>query len=169
MMRNGRLLAIGTPEDLQIGSNLPSQISFRLPAGTSEHDLPELSERPRPQDGHLLLATHEPVRDSWRLTGWAADRGVPLAYFAVNPPTLEDVTSPSPRTTVMAVEQHVAIQARPDVRAIRPYVLMSLTAHAVRAFARNPIAAFFTLGFPLSFLVIVASILGDQSTGPVSR
>lgn len=46
----------------------------------------------------------------------------------------------------------------------QPAALWALTRHAVRAFARNPIAAFFTLAFPLAFLVIVASIIGDQRT-----
>jgi len=43
--------------------------------------------------------------------------------------------------------------------------LLPLTGHAVRAFLRNPIAAFFTLAFPLGFLVIVSAIVGDQTTG----
>ncbi|MFI1991513.1 ABC transporter permease [Actinoplanes sp. NPDC020271] len=42
--------------------------------------------------------------------------------------------------------------------------LYALTRHAVRGFARNPIAAFFTLAFPLALLIIVASIIGDQRT-----
>ncbi|BEL05989.1 hypothetical protein Q0Z83_041800 [Actinoplanes sichuanensis] len=45
--------------------------------------------------------------------------------------------------------------------------LWALTGHAVRAFFRNPMAAFFTLAFPLTFLIIVASIVGDQDAGGV--
>jgi ABC-2 type transport system permease protein len=45
--------------------------------------------------------------------------------------------------------------------------LRVLTGHAVRAFFRNPMAAFFTLAFPLVFLVVVASIIGDQDAGGV--
>ncbi|GAB7037671.1 MULTISPECIES: ABC transporter permease [Catenuloplanes] len=41
----------------------------------------------------------------------------------------------------------------------------ALTGHAVRAFARNPVGAFFTLVFPLAFLVIVSSIVGGATTG----
>lgn len=41
----------------------------------------------------------------------------------------------------------------------------ALTGHAVRAFLRNPLAAFFTLAFPLAFLVIVGTIVGDATTG----
>jgi ABC-2 type transport system permease protein len=45
--------------------------------------------------------------------------------------------------------------------------LRVLSGHAVRAFLRNPVAAFFTLAFPLVFLVVVASIVGDQDAGGV--
>ncbi|GIE29713.1 hypothetical protein Ait01nite_027580 [Actinoplanes italicus] len=45
--------------------------------------------------------------------------------------------------------------------------LRVLTGHAVHAFFRNPMAAFFTLAFPLVFLIIVASIVGDQDAGGV--
>ncbi|MEV4703020.1 ABC transporter permease [Actinoplanes sp. NPDC049316] len=49
-------------------------------------------------------------------------------------------------------------------RALRPRPALTLSRHAVRAFFRNPMAAFFTLIFPLVFLVIVASLVGDERT-----
>ncbi|MEU4689960.1 ABC transporter permease [Actinoplanes sp. NPDC023714] len=60
--------------------------------------------------------------------------------------------------------------ARTEIRESRvggrhPVPLRVLTGHALRAFVRNPVAAFFTLAFPLAFLVIVASIVGDQDAG----
>jgi ABC-type multidrug transport system permease subunit len=45
---------------------------------------------------------------------------------------------------------------------VRPW--WSLSRHAVVAFFRNPMAAFFTIAFPLAFLVIVASIIGGEDT-----
>ncbi|GGN84560.1 hypothetical protein GCM10010112_64040 [Actinoplanes lobatus] len=45
--------------------------------------------------------------------------------------------------------------------------LRALTRHALLGFARNPVAAFFTIGFPVAFLIIVASIVGDQDAGRV--
>ena len=39
-----------------------------------------------------------------------------------------------------------------------------LSRHAVQAFVRNPMSAFFTIAFPLAFLVIVAAILGGART-----
>lgn len=50
-------------------------------------------------------------------------------------------------------------------RTATPHRLPPLTGHAVRAFLRNPIAAFFTLAFPLGFLIIVSAIVGGQTTG----
>jgi ABC-2 type transport system permease protein len=40
----------------------------------------------------------------------------------------------------------------------------ALSWHAVVAFLRNPMAAFFTLVFPLTFLIIVAALVGGQRT-----
>ncbi|MFC7530077.1 ABC transporter permease [Actinoplanes sp. GCM10030250] len=57
--------------------------------------------------------------------------------------------------------------ARLPVRRRPAAMLPALTGHAVRAFLRNPIAAFFTLAFPLAFLVIVATIVGNQVAGGV--
>jgi ABC-type multidrug transport system permease subunit len=56
--------------------------------------------------------------------------------------------------------------ASPAVRAFRrasPYRLVAaLTGHALRSFFRTPVAAFFTLVFPLVFLVIVGAIVGTD-------
>ncbi|GID91568.1 hypothetical protein Adi01nite_09800 [Amorphoplanes digitatis] len=64
----------------------------------------------------------------------------------------------------MTVEQ-VPTRVGLPVRHTRPAGVPALTVHAVRAFLRNPIAVFFTLAFPLAFLVIVSSIIGRQVTG----
>ncbi|MFG1605194.1 ABC transporter permease [Actinoplanes sp. NPDC049265] len=45
---------------------------------------------------------------------------------------------------------------------VRPWV--SLSGHAIGAFFRNPMAAFFTVAFPLLFLIIVAALVGDERT-----
>src|SRR5512138_168429 len=62
----------------------------------------------------------------------------------------------------MAVD--VPARARPPAVAARVRPLPILTGHAVRAFVRNPVAAFFTVAFPLAFLIIVSSIVGNQPT-----
>jgi hypothetical protein len=62
----------------------------------------------------------------------------------------------------MAVE--VPARAHPPAVAARVRPLSVLTGHAVRAFLRNPVAAFFTVAFPLAFLIIVSSIVGNEMT-----
>ncbi|MEV4351450.1 ABC transporter permease [Actinoplanes sp. NPDC049596] len=59
----------------------------------------------------------------------------------------------------------VAQRVRPPSPATRIRALPQLTVHAVRAFLRNPVAAFFTVAFPLTFLVIVSSLVGGELTG----
>jgi ABC-type multidrug transport system permease subunit len=44
----------------------------------------------------------------------------------------------------------------------RPW--MDLSRHAISAFVRNPMAAFFTIAFPLLFLIIIAAIVGNEAT-----
>jgi ABC-type multidrug transport system permease subunit len=61
----------------------------------------------------------------------------------------------------MTVEQTAPFTIR---RGSRRRMLLALTGHAVGAFLRNPAAAFFTLVFPLSFLVIVSLIVGNATT-----
>ncbi len=41
----------------------------------------------------------------------------------------------------------------------------ALTLHALRAFVRSPMSAFFTLALPLSFFVIINAIAGDEAAG----
>ncbi|MET8148581.1 ABC transporter permease [Actinoplanes sp. NPDC049668] len=64
----------------------------------------------------------------------------------------------------MTIEQ-VPARVVPRIQHTRPAGVPALTVHAVRAFLRNPIAVFFTLAFPLAFLVIVSSIIGRRVTG----
>ncbi|MFI7542502.1 ABC transporter permease [Actinoplanes sp. NPDC049599] len=40
----------------------------------------------------------------------------------------------------------------------------TMTAHALRGFTRSPLSTFFTLVFPLAFLVIVSAIVGNETT-----
>ncbi|MEV4351451.1 ABC transporter ATP-binding protein [Actinoplanes sp. NPDC049596] len=90
VLREGRLLAVGTPGELRAASTLPTVISFRMPGGALS-DLPSLSAAPRLTDGAVRLDTHDPVADTWHLTAWATARWFPLEDLSVTPPTLEDV------------------------------------------------------------------------------
>ncbi|MCM4084823.1 ABC transporter ATP-binding protein [Paractinoplanes hotanensis] len=90
VLRSGRLLAVGTSDELRAGSHLPTVISFGLPADRSAAGLPVLSNRPEVRGSRVRLVSHDPLPDTRRLTRWAAESGTLLSDFAVAPPTLED-------------------------------------------------------------------------------
>lgn len=60
-------------------------------------------------------------------------------------------------TTVERLPVHVA----PVRRRSGAGTTAALTVHALRAFTRSPMSAFFTIAFPLSFFLIVNAIVGD--------
>ncbi|MEU4421522.1 ABC transporter ATP-binding protein [Actinoplanes sp. NPDC024001] len=91
VMLAGRLIGVNTPERLRDESHLSTEIRFGLPPNVSVSELPALSAPPSVTAGQVRMATHVPVADAGRLTGWATDRGLDLPDFAVVPPTLEDV------------------------------------------------------------------------------
>ncbi|BEL05988.1 ABC transporter ATP-binding protein [Actinoplanes sichuanensis] len=90
VMRDGRLAAVGAPDELRAGCDLPTDIGFDLPAGLTITDLPTLSAPPSTTRQQVRVRSRAPVEDAWILTGWARSRGVCLHDFTVAPPTLED-------------------------------------------------------------------------------
>jgi ABC-2 type transport system ATP-binding protein len=91
VLRSGRLVALGTPDDLRAKSPLTGTISFRVPPGVTLRQLPDLSGHLHIDGRQVKVFTPAPVADTWRLTGWAVQSGVDLGEFAVSPPTLEEV------------------------------------------------------------------------------
>ncbi len=92
VMVGGRLVATGSPAELTGRTRRPAEITFRLPDDLVVADLPRLegaTVAPRPEG--VLVTTAAPVAIAHRLTGWALERGVDLAGFAVTHPSLEDV------------------------------------------------------------------------------
>ncbi|MFG1605193.1 ABC transporter ATP-binding protein [Actinoplanes sp. NPDC049265] len=89
VLRSGRLIAIGTPDELRAGGRLPGTITFRLPPATTVADLPALTGEARADDGTVVVDTRHTVSDTWQLTDWALAAGFELADFAVTQPTLE--------------------------------------------------------------------------------
>jgi ABC-type multidrug transport system ATPase subunit len=90
VLRSGRLVALGTPDELRAGGPLAATISFRMPPGFTAADLPDLAGQPY-IDGQLVrILTHTTVADAWRLTGWANETDTDLGEFTVSPPTLEE-------------------------------------------------------------------------------
>jgi ABC-2 type transport system ATP-binding protein len=89
VLRAGRLVALGTPDELRESGPLAGTISFRIPAGTGAADLPGLSGQVHVEARLVQVRTHRTVADAWRLTGWSIESGVELSEFTVSPPTLE--------------------------------------------------------------------------------
>jgi ABC-2 type transport system ATP-binding protein len=92
VMREGRIVAIGRPEDLGGRDLRPAEIRFALPEGVAVGDLPEIPalEISVVQD-RVLIQTKEPVVAAQRVTTWALERRLDLEHFSVSQPTLEDI------------------------------------------------------------------------------
>ena len=88
----GRIVAAGTPDDIGGRASAATQISFGLPAGIGDGEVPRGAQ---PIDsganGRYLIRSTDPVRDLNELTGWALRRGHELSWLEVRQPSLEDV------------------------------------------------------------------------------
>lgn len=91
VLRAGRLVAIGRPDELGDGARPVSTLRFRLPAGISAADLPTLDGEVAATDGVVEATTAWATKDVHTLTGWALERDVGLAGLTVGHPTPEDV------------------------------------------------------------------------------
>jgi ABC-2 type transport system ATP-binding protein len=92
VMREGRIVATGRPEELGGRELRPTEIRFAPPPGFALGDLPAVpAETIALEDDRVLVKSHEGVRATQRITAWALERGVELAHFAVAQPSLEDV------------------------------------------------------------------------------
>jgi ABC-2 type transport system ATP-binding protein len=90
IINEGVIVAEDTPENLGDRDQLPTRISFRLPAGTPPEDLAGFGEVT--VEGEMVaLETHDAVNDLNRITGWAIERGIELSGLEVRRPSLEDV------------------------------------------------------------------------------
>ena len=66
VLRSGRLVALGTPDELRAAVPLAGTISFRMPPGFTAGDLPDLAGRPH-VDGRLVRMSDAHAR--WRTPG----------------------------------------------------------------------------------------------------
>jgi ABC-type multidrug transport system ATPase subunit len=90
VLHAGKLVAVGTPDELRAGGRLLATITFRLPPGVTVADLPTLTGTVRADGATVAVGTQRPVADTWQLTDWALSAGHVLADFSVSPPTLEE-------------------------------------------------------------------------------
>ena len=92
VMREGRIVASGRPDELGGRDLRPAEVRFALPSGVALRDLPTVPAIDVSlTDGRVLIQTKEPVVAAQRVTTWALDRGFELEHFDVNQPTLEDI------------------------------------------------------------------------------
>jgi ABC-2 type transport system ATP-binding protein len=93
VIARGVIVAQGTPADLGGRADAVARISFRLPQGMGQSDLPVQPDELRVDAGghEVVLRVDDPVAPLARLTSWSIDRGVPLAGLEVRRPSLEDV------------------------------------------------------------------------------
>ena len=88
---HGRVVAQGTPDELTAAAGAATVISFRLPAGLTSVDLPELGLDRRVAGSVIEVRTETPTVDVATLAAWAVARGLELEALALTRPSLEDV------------------------------------------------------------------------------
>jgi len=84
----GQIVAEGSPATLGDRNVAGARIRYRLPGGVTP---PDGFAGPPDSDGFLVVTSTDPVRDLYRLTGWAIGNGIPLDGLEVIRPSLEDV------------------------------------------------------------------------------
>ena len=92
IMRDGEIIATGSPSELGGRNRRPAEIRFTLPAGHRLAEMPEpLAGSVSLSAGKVLVVTPAPLAVTPPLSGWALDRELELAGFSVSQPTLEDI------------------------------------------------------------------------------
>ena len=88
---HGRVVASGTPQQLAAAAGSATVISFRMPAGLAEADLPTLGSERRTAGSVVEVRTGTPTADVAALAAWAMGRGAELDALTLARPRLEDV------------------------------------------------------------------------------
>jgi ABC-2 type transport system ATP-binding protein len=92
VIAGGVIVAEGTPQGLGGRQDADAQITFALPPGANQSDLPgAFTGRLSHVGPKLLLPSSAVAADLHALSGWALDRGFELHDLEVKRPTLEDV------------------------------------------------------------------------------
>ncbi len=92
VMVAGRLVAMGSPDELAGRDALPAELRFVLPDGVPLSDLPALPGARVTLEPHgVLVRAPDAVGTANRITGWALERDLALRGFSVSQPSLEDV------------------------------------------------------------------------------
>ena len=160
IMAAGRVVAAGTPDSLGGRDEGEAMISFRLPAGTPVADLPaDLPGRPARHEDRVELRTTEPTRALNLLTSWALARGRSWTRspWPGLPWRTSISSSPAPRSRPMP-------DRRPRGRPSDLALLWRQVRAQNKLFLRNPFSAFFSLAFPVMFLLLFGSLNGGGAS-----
>ena len=91
VMRAGAIVAVDTPRALGGRELRPSTIRFELPDAKAAEQLPPVEGEVMADGRSIAVRTHDTVRATAAITGWALERGIELEHFSVTQPTLEDI------------------------------------------------------------------------------
>jgi ABC-2 type transport system ATP-binding protein len=91
VLREGEIVAAGTPAEIGGRHEAPTEIRFMLPAGIPLADLPKLAAQVSLEGNEVFLVARDGVATSNRITCWALERGLELRGFSVAQPSLEDI------------------------------------------------------------------------------
>jgi ABC-2 type transport system ATP-binding protein len=92
ILREGQIVAQGSPERLGAELGRDSAIRFRIPAGVDSDEIASaLGTHPQLSGGVATLASRDPQHDLYRLLEWAAGRDLELHDLEVRRPSLEDI------------------------------------------------------------------------------
>jgi ABC-2 type transport system ATP-binding protein len=92
VMRAGKIVAEGRPDELGGRELRPTTIRFAMPDGHSTGELPDLGDAEVDATGErVAIQTHDAVRTTAVITNWAVERKISLVAFSVTQPTLEDI------------------------------------------------------------------------------
>lgn len=91
VIAKGKMIALGTPEQLQEQTDGAALVSFRLPQGVHAGDLPDLGATTQVDGPQVSTRTTTPTETLATLTAWAAGRDIELESLQLARPTLEDV------------------------------------------------------------------------------
>jgi ABC-2 type transport system ATP-binding protein len=88
IIAGGRIVAEGTPQTLGGRERMAARISFTLPPGVAEAELPLPASA---HDGRVEIQSELPLADVRTLADWALGRGLDVGDLEVRRPSLEDV------------------------------------------------------------------------------
>jgi ABC-2 type transport system ATP-binding protein len=89
VLRGGRVVATGAPDELGGRGELPATVRFLAPPGIDAPSLPDAQVRR--EGDHVTVTAPDAAGIAHAITSWARERDAVLRDFSVTRPTLEDI------------------------------------------------------------------------------